>query len=226
MHDTLLSRVERKKQETRERILKAAEQIFIFEGSYQHTTIREIARRADVGVGSVYLHFKTKGDILGALLAAHATRLKKMMEDIVKPEDSGSEKLDALMRFFDTIRKDTTFFLYGRFSSSGGARVLDEGLLKRIEDEFRGFYTIAVDIFASGKRDGTIRFDGAPELMAAVVLNMSTAFIRDFLFEKDSPNGAILRGFGTEETFEAFTSFIRNALISDSAPRQESSRTS
>jgi hypothetical protein len=53
------TRTERKKREAKERILAATEHFFIAENSYNETTMREIADRADVGIGSVYNHFKT-----------------------------------------------------------------------------------------------------------------------------------------------------------------------
>jgi AcrR family transcriptional regulator len=59
--DGLISRMERKKQEARERILAAAQKLFVVDQRYERVTIREIAELADVSVGAVYLHFKTKG---------------------------------------------------------------------------------------------------------------------------------------------------------------------
>ncbi|SEG81763.1 DNA-binding transcriptional regulator, AcrR family [Thermomonospora echinospora] len=51
----------------RARLLEAAEQLFSTEGL--SVTLKDIAARAGVGVGTVYRHFPTKGDVLDALFA-------------------------------------------------------------------------------------------------------------------------------------------------------------
>ena len=61
-----MSRSERKKAKTASAILDAAEVLFRQRG-FQTTTIDEIAERADVSVGSVYVHFENKANLYLAL---------------------------------------------------------------------------------------------------------------------------------------------------------------
>jgi AcrR family transcriptional regulator len=213
------SRVERKKLEARERILKAAEQIFIFESSYEQSTIREIAKRADVGVGSVYLHFKTKLDILGALVVAHQIEIKNRLRKAIRPENSSAENLEAMLRFFDELRKDKVFVLYGRSQFLVSFSVLDEGLRRMFEKEFSEICSIATEFFKTGIADGSFSLDVDPDLAAVTIMNMSSSFIRDILFERPNYPGLILRPYTNDEMLQAFRSFIRNALLSDSAKR-------
>ncbi len=60
-------RVERRKAETRERIVAAARRLFAAQGVEQ-TTIREIAAEADIALGGFYNYFETKEAVLAALL--------------------------------------------------------------------------------------------------------------------------------------------------------------
>ncbi|WP_085669255.1 TetR/AcrR family transcriptional regulator [Mycobacterium szulgai] len=62
-----MSRSERKKANTASAILDAAEVLFRQRG-FQATTIDEIAERADVSVGSVYVHFENKARLYLALV--------------------------------------------------------------------------------------------------------------------------------------------------------------
>lgn len=62
-----MSRSERKKAKTASAILDAAEVLFRQRG-FQPTTIDEIAERADVSVGSVYVHFENKANLYLALV--------------------------------------------------------------------------------------------------------------------------------------------------------------
>lgn len=62
-----MSRSERRKANTSASILDAAEMLFR-RGGYQATTIDEIAEKADVSVGSVYVHFENKVGLYLALV--------------------------------------------------------------------------------------------------------------------------------------------------------------
>ncbi|MDD3275094.1 MAG: helix-turn-helix domain containing protein, partial [Candidatus Omnitrophica bacterium] len=62
-----LSRKERDRKLRRADILKAAEHLFALKG-YHKATIRDIAKEAQYATGTVYLHFKDKGDLYLALL--------------------------------------------------------------------------------------------------------------------------------------------------------------
>jgi AcrR family transcriptional regulator len=60
-------RVERRKAQTRARVLAAARALFASRGVEQ-TTIREIAADADIALGGFYNYFRTKDDVLAALI--------------------------------------------------------------------------------------------------------------------------------------------------------------
>jgi AcrR family transcriptional regulator len=62
----------------REKILAAAAAAFAESGL--ESQIEDIARRAGVGVGTVYRHFPTKDALVGALAEAHFDRLAGTME--------------------------------------------------------------------------------------------------------------------------------------------------
>ena len=60
------SRRERKKSETRQRLLDAAWRLFQEQG-YDHTTVAQITEAADVGKGTFYNHFKSKEHLFFAI---------------------------------------------------------------------------------------------------------------------------------------------------------------
>src|SRR5208337_4260882 len=88
------ARMERKQQETRLRILEAARALFTHGSGYEQATVREIAGRADVSVGAVYLHFTSKPDILAHLVN----------ETIQTVTDDLSEALSQDMSGLDLFR--------------------------------------------------------------------------------------------------------------------------
>ncbi len=72
---------EKRKNESRERILAASKEVFFTKG-YSNTTIEEIAEKAGIGVGTVYNFFKTKADILISVVAGEAGAENYQLEDI------------------------------------------------------------------------------------------------------------------------------------------------
>ena len=86
MVDEQLSRRERKKKETRLRLMKAALALFK-EGGYDETTVEQIAGAADVAKGTFFNYFVTKDAILPALVE---WRLREL-EDALLPERGAPE---------------------------------------------------------------------------------------------------------------------------------------
>ncbi|HEX2558568.1 TetR/AcrR family transcriptional regulator [Phenylobacterium sp.] len=97
-----------KKEATRRRVLEAARDLFEAEG-YEETTVRAIARRAGVSVGSVFTSFPSKLDILSEVMGE---RLDELYEELdrVNGRLRGStadrlRSLFALFFAFETRRK-------------------------------------------------------------------------------------------------------------------------
>jgi len=74
-----LSRRERKKRETRQRLMEAALRLFQEQG-YDRTTVGQIAEEADVAKGTFFNYFETKEAILPALVA---WRLQELQEALL-----------------------------------------------------------------------------------------------------------------------------------------------
>lgn len=100
------------KEATRQRVLDAARELFETRG-YDETTVREIARRAEVSVGSVFTTFSSKGDILSQVMADRLDALYAEL-DRVAPHLRGStpdrlRSIFAIHYAFETRR--TRLFL-------------------------------------------------------------------------------------------------------------------
>jgi AcrR family transcriptional regulator len=82
---------ERKKQKTRETIIKVALELFAERG-YEHTTIAEIADAADVSPRTIFAYFPSKEDILFCDVPAIQERFARAL----KHRAEGVTALDAL----------------------------------------------------------------------------------------------------------------------------------
>ena len=67
---------------TRNRVIEAARELFDTQG-YQGTTIREIARHANVSVGSVFTTFASKGEILSQVMEDRLDRLYAELDRVM-----------------------------------------------------------------------------------------------------------------------------------------------
>jgi AcrR family transcriptional regulator len=75
-----VSRFERRKERTRLELLAAATRVLAEKGLHG-TTIADIARAADVGVGTFYLHFPTKEALFHAVVDETIARLKAAVDE-------------------------------------------------------------------------------------------------------------------------------------------------
>jgi TetR/AcrR family transcriptional repressor of nem operon len=64
---------------TREQIVEAADQLFYRQG-YEHTSFSDIADAVRISRGNFYYHFKTKDEILDAVIIARLVNTRAMLE--------------------------------------------------------------------------------------------------------------------------------------------------
>jgi TetR/AcrR family transcriptional regulator len=91
------SRKEREKENRREDILKAAENIMLAKGLHG-LSIDLVAQETELAKGTIYLYFKSKEEILGVLSFKARVLLFKEFQKIEKSKDSNIEKLRAIAR--------------------------------------------------------------------------------------------------------------------------------
>ena len=64
---------------TRDHIVEAADQLFYRQG-YEHTSFSDIADAVQISRGNFYYHFKTKDEILDAVIKVRLANTRKMLE--------------------------------------------------------------------------------------------------------------------------------------------------
>ncbi len=78
-----------RREERADRILDAAAELILRWG-YKKTTIDDIARQAGVAKGTIYLHWKTREDLLVALLTREDLKLSEDMKRRIASDPEGS----------------------------------------------------------------------------------------------------------------------------------------
>lgn len=114
----ILERKEREKEHRKEEIVDAAEKIF-FENGLQAATMDEIAEKAELSKGTLYLYYKSKEDLYLAVLMRGLELLYRMFEEESKKE---SDVVRTLIRFqqtyFEFFQKHRNYFRMLHFMQS------------------------------------------------------------------------------------------------------------
>jgi AcrR family transcriptional regulator len=104
---SIKDRREREKEELRELILKEATQMFLREG-YEKTSMRKIAKRVEYSVGTLYLYYKNKDELLYAVQGVafnHFLNYMKPLLDIEHPVER-LKKMGEIYLFFSLQNPD------------------------------------------------------------------------------------------------------------------------
>lgn len=86
-------------QTTRDHIIEAADQLFYKQG-YEHTSFAHIADAVSISRGNFYYHFKTKDEILNAVINLRLTRTQAMLD---KWEIEGDTPKDRIQSFINIL---------------------------------------------------------------------------------------------------------------------------
>jgi AcrR family transcriptional regulator len=142
----------------RERILSAAEAVF---GAYgAHASTEEVARRANVGIATVFRHFPTKDALVEAALVRHFDRLDEQAAALAAGLDPG----DALQRLLTTMIDTgaTKLALLSRVRERGESPAA-------VEDAALRLRTTMGMILARAQASGAVRADvGVDEIYVLV----------------------------------------------------------
>lgn len=125
---------------TREQILEAADQLF-YKNGYEHTSFSDIAGAVGISRGNFYYYFKTKDEILEAVIALRLHRTQELLDQW---EAEGSHPADRIRSFIHIlIMNRAKIMLHGCPVGTLCAELakLDHGLLTEANKLFTLFRT-------------------------------------------------------------------------------------
>jgi AcrR family transcriptional regulator len=147
-------------QRNRERLLAAADSVFAEDGVAAST--EEVARRAGVGIGTVFRHFPTKVSLLEAVFVARLRRLVDAADELAADDQPGP----AFFAFLDSV-----------LDQSGRKRAFSDALAAEGVDVDSATASAKADLERVGERllrraqrAGAVRADiGMSEVMIMLV---------------------------------------------------------
>ncbi|MGW3773397.1 TetR/AcrR family transcriptional regulator [Actinomadura verrucosospora] len=149
----------------RAKVLAAAEEVFAVQGTSAST--EEVARKAGVGIGTVFRHFPTKESLLEAVLVALLERLAAEARDLRASADPGA----AFFGFFTRV-----------VSQAAAKQAVTEALAEAGVDAREATGRAGPDLKAAlgvllgrAQETGAVRADVGPGEVMALLAGMSYA---------------------------------------------------
>ena len=172
------SRRERKKDETRERIARAAVELFTEKG-FETTTVDEIAQRADVAKGTFFNYFPRKEAVLTALAEDEVEEFEAWVEaKLAEPGSARAKLYDLVDCAVDSYEQNPTL----------RRRALIE--LQKGEPELVGQihargHAVVRRVVVAGQADGSLRADLDPDRATALLRSTYIGTVMQWLFRGD-----------------------------------------
>jgi len=146
------SRRERKKDETRERIFRAAVELFRAKG-FEATTLDEITEKADVAKGTFFNYFSGKEAVLGYLSARRLRDLEENAGEIL------SSARDARAKLLEVYALAASAYAEDRLLSRYVLTEVMKRLFDPLEESGRRWHQFALKILEAGRGSGELRAD-------------------------------------------------------------------
>jgi len=171
----------RKKDMTRDQIVKAAIQVFGGK-SFLEANISEIAQKAEVAEGTIYQHFKNKEDLLFFIPRERTAAFCEGLELHLQGIQDASNKL----------AKFAWYYLYFFRENPEYARIamLELRVNKNFQKTkgyrlFRGWSDTLLDIIKEGQEEGTIRDDMDPHIVQELLLGVLEHYVTRWLLKDE-----------------------------------------
>ena len=173
-------------------VLDAAWEV-LAQQSYDATTVEDIARAAEISVGTLYQLFRSKEDIYRELVNRQQRRFFEVVGEHVDRAATPIEQVYATIRahmeLFAEYRKQWKLYLT---ASSGFSRDIKEELSDTVYSDHIVFLQRLTRICAVGLERGEFRPGVPAELLAIAILWLPHSFLSRMLEQSDEDVATIL----------------------------------
>ncbi|MBB6482471.1 TetR/AcrR family transcriptional regulator [Spirochaeta isovalerica] len=195
--------------ETREKILAAAEKLFLEKGFFE-AQIKDIAEKAGLSRNSVYRYYRDKSDLALTIIEKSLSRFEKTLLKRFEAlaEDKSKSGLDKLKEAIRLTWIEGEQTLEGKLMAEfdayySGTRLTDDLKKKFILFDKPEYFQRLITLIERGKEDGSIRKDIDSHLAFVTILNGVRALNQRI----------ILRGDVLVETTEGETDKMPDLLL-------------
>ncbi len=172
-------------QEKRERIINAATTEFALKG-FDNANINNIAKKADVSVGSLYKYFENKQDLFLTIIHYNISTVEDLLKALAVSDEDILLKAERIIRTIQSYSKQNPLIikLYNVMTSENNPRFASQ-FAYEMESMSARIYRIAIE---EGKKTGDVRSDidsaFAAYLLDSLFMSLQFSYASDYYKER------------------------------------------
>lgn len=206
----IVERKEKEKQQRKEEIIQAAEQVFFSRG-FDQSTMDDIAEKAELSKGTLYLYFKSKEDLHIAVARKAIALLRSITQ---KATDAGGNAVEKLQR----IGWACTEFSKSHPNEMKSIMTLEGGELGTVgytASDMRNLIlnestvALVIQVVEQGVREKLVRSDIPAALVAHTLWMTVLSVIRFVSMEQELFE---MLDFSSEKLFESHFELVLNGI--------------
>ncbi len=171
-----MNRKERDRRLRRSDIFVAAEHVFALKG-YRGATIRDIAKKAQYAIGTVYLYFRDKDELYMSLFADKLQDMLSVVEKKILSAEDARSKFELFVREFLAYFEENQNFFRMYVIEADNMMVAEKSI--RNTQIGRKFEKYMEEIVEQAQKEGTISRD----YDAQQVMDIFTAIMKTFVLK-------------------------------------------
>lgn len=171
-------RKEREKEQRREEILNAAQSVF-FEKGLTNSTMDEIAEKAELSKGTLYLYYGSKEDLYLAVMTRGFDVLHQMCIEVVEHSASPVEAIWNLSKaYFEFFEKHRNYFHMFYFLQSPTLhKQVSPEMMESCTQQTNKTWRLFIDLFQQGVNEGMFRKDISPPEAAVILWSSANSIL-------------------------------------------------
>ncbi|MDR3200491.1 MAG: TetR/AcrR family transcriptional regulator, partial [Spirochaetales bacterium] len=134
------------------------------------TTIRDIAEKADVSTGAVYMHFTGKPDIMAVLLSQILLSYGKGFIKALSSAKTGIVGIERYIDHFFHLVREPKFVTYLHHIKRLKSGEVECAVGDSLKDRAKEFHMRLRDTIARGQEDGSVKKLDSPDMMSLILM--------------------------------------------------------
>lgn len=211
-----LTRKERERISREEYIIDSAEEVIAAKG-FDASTMDEIAEKAEVGKGTLYLHFNSKTAIYLAICVRGGKILNREMSQVLTRDKSGLEMIEEMgYTYLKFIKENPQYYRAFNFfeNALNENKLMENNLVDECEKSGLEAMTYVVRALQIGMQDGTIKDAFDPSELGIIFWGASRGVIQVATMKDNRRHMKVLDEvtFSLESLIENFIKIIGSGI--------------
>jgi len=212
-----LSRKERERLRRQELILDVAEETINKHG-FDGATMDEVAEKAEVAKGTLYIHFESKAHIYLAISERGSRKLNDQMAKVLTKDLSGLKMVENLgATYLNFIKENPQYYHAFNYYEGVVAETKSDpgGIMMKCKENAKEAMTYIVRALQIGMQDGSIDDSYDPKELGLIIWGASKGIINMVFLKQNSSEFELLNEveFDLESIMQNFIHLVGTGLI-------------